>query len=464
MSRPNIILINCDDMGYGDLSCYGSAVNHTPAIDRMAAEGVRCTSWYSPSPVCSPSRGATLTGCYPPRIGFGSFTGWSVLFPGHSVGLHPDEPTFADYLRGAGYRTCLIGKWHCGDQEPFLPLNHGFDEFYGLPYSNDMGRQKGHPPVSAIGNPYPPLPLMSDDEIVQFQPDQRSLTERYTERAVGFIKENRDRPFLLYFNHYHVHLPHYAPDHLIARSENGVFGACMASVDWSVAVLRRTLEELGLSENTLIVFTSDNGSRADHGASNGPLRGQKTTTWEGGQRVPCIWYWKNHTPEGTVCDEVMSHTDFFSTLLALAGTEADDALLRDSHDVTGVILRGIRRTEEENLFYYYWMNSLEAIRLGKWKLHLAKHNALRNFVEVHELYDLEADSGESINLYAEHPDIVAAFAPYIERIRRDLGDERLNITGEGVRPCGTVDHPRLLSQYDKTYPYLIAEYDSTESG
>lgn len=464
MNRPNIILINCDDMGYGDLSCYGSAVNHTPAIDQLAREGVRCTSWYSPSPVCSPSRGSALTGCYPPRIGFGSFTGYSVLFPGHCVGLHPDEPTFADYLRRAGYKTCLIGKWHCGDQEPFMPLNHGFDEYYGLPYSNDMGRQKGHPPVSCIGNPYPPLPLFSGEDIVELQPDQRFLTERYTERAAAFILQNRSRPFLLYFNHYHVHLPHYAPDHFINQSENGVFGACMASVDWSVAVLRRTLEDLDLLENTLLIFTSDNGSRADHGASNGPLRGRKTTTWEGGQRVPCIWYWKNHTPEGLVCDQVMSHNDFFATLLALAGTKADDNLPRDSRNVENVILHGEIRPDDDNVFYYYWMNSLEAVRIGRWKLHLAKHRPLKDFYEVSELYDLISDPGESVNLYADRPDIVASFAPAIESIRMDLGDERLGIPGSSIRPSGCVDQPRLLSRYDETYPYLIAEYDSAESG
>ena len=464
MRQPNIILINCDDMGYGDLSCYGSAVNHTPAIDRLAREGVRCTSWYSPSPVCSPSRGATLTGCYPPRIGFGSFTGCPVLFPGHSVGLHPDEPTFADYLRSAGYRTCLIGKWHCGDQPPFLPASHGFDEFYGLPYSNDMGRQKGHPPVSAIGNPYPPLPLMENDTIVQLQPDQKNLTERYTERAVGFIRENSGRPFLLYFNHYHVHLPHYAPDYLTAQSDNGVFGACMASVDWSVAVLRRTLEDLGLLDNTLIIFTSDNGSRGDHGASNGPLRGAKTTTWEGGQRVPCIWYWQGHTPEGAVCDEIMSHNDFFATFLSLAGTEPADDLPRDSSDVSGVILRGETRPESENVFYYYWMNTLEAVRVGKWKLHLAKHPGPRESYEVREIYDLDADIGETRNLYDERPDIFEFFFRYVADILIDLGDEYHHIPGERVRSSGEVSDPCLLTTYDETYPYLIAEYDSAESG
>ena len=464
MNQPNIILINCDDMGYGDLSCYGSRVNHTPAIDRLAEEGVRCTSWYAPSPVCSPSRGATLTGCYPPRIGFGSFTGRPVLFPGHSVGLNPSEPTFADYLRSAGYRTCLIGKWHCGDQPPFLPSNHGFDEFYGLPYSNDMGRQKGHAPVSPIGNPYPPLPLMEGEHVVEVQPDQKSLTERYAERAVSFIKENGSRPFLLYFNHYHVHLPHYAPDDLVARSENGVFGACMASVDWSVAVIRRTLEDLHLLENTLIIFTSDNGSRADHGASNGALRGRKTTTWEGGQRVPCIWYWKGHTPEGAVTDEVMSHKDFFETFLSLAGIEPADGLARDSRDVTGVILRGDQRPEHENVFYYYWMNTLEAVRVGKWKLHLAKHHTPREGYEIRELYDLDADIGEEVNLYDQRPDIVAMFSPYIAHIRTELGDELLGIQGAHVRSLGEVNNPRPLSTYDETYPYLIAEYDSTESG
>ena len=214
-TRPNIILINCDDLGYGDLGVYGSTANKTPAIDRLAAEGVRFTDFYMASPVCSPSRGAMMTGCYPPRIGFGMFDGHMVLFPGQAVGLNPSEITIARLLKEAGYATSHIGKWHCGDQPEFFPTEHGFDEYYGLPYSNDMGRQHHS------WKPYPPLPLMENGEVIEEQPDQASLTERYLERSLRFIRKNRDRPFFLYLAHMHVHLPHYAPERFRKQSYNG---------------------------------------------------------------------------------------------------------------------------------------------------------------------------------------------------------------------------------------------------
>ena len=273
--QPNILLINCDDLGYGDLGCYGSTSNDTPVIDRMAEEGMRLTDFYMASPVCSPSRGAMMTGCYPPRIGFGDFDGQWVLFPGQGLGLHPKERTIASLLKDAGYRTMLVGKWHCGDQPDFLPTRHGFDHYYGLPYSNDMGRQGGR-------DTYPPLPLLMEEEVLEAQPDQRSLTERYVEQAVRFMRKNRENPFFLYMAHMHVHLPHYAPERFERESRNGEYGAAVACVDWATGVLLHELKRLGLDEDTLVVFTSDNGSRGDRGGSNAPLRGSKGTTWEGG--------------------------------------------------------------------------------------------------------------------------------------------------------------------------------------
>lgn len=237
----NIILMNCDDLGYGDLGCYGSQVNRSPHIDRMAAEGMRCTDFYAASPVCSPSRGAMMTGCYPPRIGFTVFGPESagVLRPGHGDGLAPTEITMAEALRRQGYKTALIGKWHCGDQEPFLPLQHGFDYYYyGLPFSNDMGRQ------AQDGEDRPPLPLMAGNEVLEEQPDQATLTSRYVERSIEFIRENRQGPFFLYFAHMHTHLPLYAPDPFCRRSENGDYGACVEEIDWSVAALRSELRRV----------------------------------------------------------------------------------------------------------------------------------------------------------------------------------------------------------------------------
>ena len=253
--RPNVVLINCDDLGYGDLGCYGSTRNDTPVLDRMAAEGLRFTDFYMASPVCSPSRAALLTGCYPPRIGFGSFDRMPVLFPGQRFGIHDDEVTMAQVLSDAGYATKLVGKWHCGDQPEFLPTQHGFDGYFGIPYSNDMGRQRSDwdrtlPSImKEMGIPFvdemPPLPLLLDDEVLEQQPDQASLTARFVEEAVRFMRANRDRPFFLYLAHIYVHLPIYVQERFAQASRNGRYGAAVASIDWAAAVLLSELEALG---------------------------------------------------------------------------------------------------------------------------------------------------------------------------------------------------------------------------
>ena len=276
--RPNVILINCDDLGYGDLGCYGSELNDTPTLDRLAAEGVRFTDFYAASPLCSPSRAAMLTGSYPTRIGFGTTSSGplrGVLQAGWSVGLNPSEITLARLLRDNGYATHLTGKWHCGDQPEFLPTKHGFDGHYGLPYSNDMGVQ----PLDAEGREYlevtnawmaglgwdepihfPPLPLLQDDEVLEVQPDQASLTNRYLEDAIRFIRSNRKRPFFLYFAHMYVHFPIYVQERFRERSRNGDYGAAVECIDWVTAVVLNELEELGIDQNTIVVFTSDNGA------------------------------------------------------------------------------------------------------------------------------------------------------------------------------------------------------------
>ncbi len=295
--RPNVVLINCDDLGYGDLGCYGSTRNRTPAIDRLAAEGLRFDSFYMASPVCSPSRGAMLTGCYPPRIGFGSFDGLPVLFPGQGIGLAGTEVSLAAMLREAGYRTQMIGKWHCGDQRGFLPTDHGFDHYFGLPYSNDMGRQAPMtegpfaPPPGTEPFYLPPLPLLSDDEVIEQQPDQAALTERYVTEAVRFLRDARHDPFFLYLAHLYVHVPLYVQERFARESANGAYGAAVAAIDWATAAILHELHELGLDDDTIVIFTSDNGSRGVDGGSNEPLRGAKTTTWEGGMRVPCLVRW-----------------------------------------------------------------------------------------------------------------------------------------------------------------------------
>ena len=457
--------MNCDDLGYGDLGCYGSSANDTPALDALAREGMRLTDFYMASPVCSPSRGALLTGCYPPRIGFGDFDGLPVLFPGQRVGLHPDELTLADVLRGAGYATKHVGKWHCGDQPPFLPTRHGFDGSFGIPYSNDMGRQPGTNWLAVlaergivVADEYPPLPLLLDDEVVEQQPDQAALTARFVAEGVRFMRENRDQPFFLYLAHIYVHLPIYVQERFAAASRNGAYGAAVASIDWAAEVLLDELERLGLADDTIVIFTSDNGSRArDEGGSNAPLRGVKGQTWEGGMRVPCVVRWPGVTPRGAVSSEVVGSIDLLPTLAAAAGVELPVDRVIDGVDVTSV-LRGDEPGPRES-FWFYDGTALAAVRSGRWKLHVARRGD-----EVAELYDLVADPGEESNLYASNPEVVAMLMIHVEQARAELGDSRLGIDGRGVRQIGVVDHAKPLTMFDPDYPYFAAEYDLDHRG
>ena len=452
MRKPNIVLINCDDLGYGDLGCYGSQVNNTPVIDKMAREGLRFTDFYMASPVCSPSRGGMMTGCYPPRIGFGSFDGAWVLFPGQGLGLNPEEKTIAGILKDAGYATMLVGKWHCGDQKEFLPTRHGFDSYYGLPYSNDMGIQAG----PAKG--FPPLPLMLDEEVLEQQPDQSSITERYVEQSVRFIRENKDNPFFLYLAHMHVHLPHYPPERFLKQAKNGQYGAAVECVDWAADAIMYELESHGILKDTLIIFTSDNGSNARLGGSNSPLRGTKGTTWEGGMRVPCIMYWKDKIEGGRVCNEIVSAIDFLPTLAALAGADVPGGRVLDGCDFSDLIL-GRADKSPRDTFCYYLTNSAEAVRHGKWKLHIKKGKE-----EINELYDLSEDISEENNLYDSRPDIVGRLKAMIKGFQKDLGDEHTGIAGQGVREIGKVENPVPLTAYDENHPYIIAMYDKEDFG
>jgi len=469
--RPNIVLINCDDLGYGDLGCYDSTVNSTPALDRMAAEGMRFTDFYMASPVCSPSRASMLTGCYPTRIGFGALGGLPVLFPGHELGLNPSEITIATLLRDAGYATKLVGKWHCGDQPEFLPTRHGFDSYFGLPYSNDMGRQHwpDHlPPLAELLKrrglalpleEYPPLPLMLDEEVIEAQPDQAALTERYLQESLRFIRENRARPFFLYFAHMYVHLPIYVQDRFLNESANGKYGAAVSCIDWATDVLLHELARLGLDSNTVVIFTSDNGAlEREHGGSNLPLRGSKGTTWEGGQRVPCIIRGPGRVKTGRTCAEVTTAMDFYPTLASLAGTTIPADRVIDGRDISALLAAPAAPSPHEQ-FLFISRGSIEAVRAGRWKLHVRKGSE-----EVLELYDLEVDIGEAADVAGKHPGIIAELQERIDTARRDLGDEGLGLEGEGVRPIGRALTPQPLVTFDPGHPYYMAEYDLSDRG
>lgn len=445
--KPNIILINCDDLGYGDLGCYGSTRNDTPHLDRLAEEGKRFTDFYMASPVCSPSRGAMMTGCYPPRIGFGEFNGEIVLFPGDSIGLSREETTIASQLKQAGYCTKIIGKWHCGDQPEFLPTRHGFDEYFGIPYSNDMGRQSNK-------TDNPPLPLLRNETVIQEQPDQRGITERYTDEALQFIHKNKDRPFFLYLAHMYVHVPLFVPQQFLARSRNGAYGGAVECIDWSMGVLMDHLKQQGLEENTLIIFTSDNGSRArDEGGSNQPCRGTKATTWEGGQRVPCIMRWPKRIQAGTTTDAITTSMDFFPTISNLLGINVSEERIIDGIDIQATLFdKGDK--DPRDTFYYYAQNNLDAVRVGDWKLHFRKESK-----KVSELYNLRNDISETTDLYSKYPDIVRELNLSADKIRADIGDAATGKAGKNNRPIGRVENAKPLTSYREDHPYIIAMYD-----
>ena len=472
--RPNIILINCDDLGYGDLGCYGSQLNRTPALDQMADEGMRFTDFYMVSPVCSPSRGGMLTGCYPNRIGFDEFENIPVLFPGQAVGLSDKEETMATVLKRAGYATKIVGKWHCGDQPEFMPTRHGFDSWYGLPYSNDMGRQDvdrkdfikrlhdqhGVNYVTTEGEPdteYPPLPLMSDEKVVEEQPDQGALTDAYMQECMSYIKENKDGPFFLYLAHMYVHLPIYTPKSYLDNSQNGSYGAAVEHVDATTKQILDCLKECGIDDNTLVVFTSDNGSRGQDGGSNAPLRGAKFTTYEGGQRLPCIMRWPARIKAGSSCSAVCASMDFLSTFADLAGVTPQQEQPIDGKSMTPLIDGG--QESPHDVFVYYHFGTLEAIRDEEWKLHIS-----RDGKELKELYNLRSDIGEQENVFDQNPEVVERLTAIAADYQQRLGDRRLGITGSECRPKGRVERADTLTHFDPHHPYAIAEYDLPHGG
>lgn len=399
-----------------------------------------------------------LTGCHPRRIGFDTFEGKGVLFPGQGVGLSPSELTFARLLKTHGYATQAVGKWHCGDQPEFLPTRHGFDHYYGLPYSNDMGRQVGGREDG------PPLPLLRDEVVIQAQPDQASLTERYLEEAVRFIRRNQSVPFLLYFAHMYVHLPLYVPQRFAATARNGRYGAAVACIDWVMGVLLHELERLGIEERTLVLFTSDNGSRCDFGLSNGRLRGGKGTTWEGGMRLPLIARWPGRIPAGRVCRELATGMDLCPTFAGLAGGTPPADVPIDGRDITPLLLCEPGAASPHRQFFYYFGSHLDAVRAGPWKLFVGRHGWNEGVTGLRELYHLEADPGETTDVAADHSGVVRDLEQRLEVCRADLGDATAGAPGAGCRPIGRVRDPKTLTAFDPACPYYMAEYDLAEIG
>ena len=463
LSKPNIVLVNCDDLGYGDLECYGSSVNSTPHVNELATGGIRFTDFYMASPVCSPSRAAMLTGCYPQRIGMAN-----VLRPGSGVGLSSREETLSSTLSKNGYATQIVGKWHLGDQPEFLPTKHGFDHYFGVPYSNDMGRQF-HNELSDDGRKaFPPLPLLRDSDVIQEQPSQEGLTERYTEEAVRFIRENQDHPFFLYFAHMHVHRPILVSRRFISTSRNGRYGAAVEAIDWSLGVIMHELTKLGLNENTLVIFTSDNGSRADLGGSNGALRGTKQTAWEGGMRLPLIVRWDGQIQSGQTSSELISSLDFLPTIASITDCNLESGNQIDGQDLSSVLLEP-GASSSRDTFFYYFNDILCAVRYKRWKLHLvATERELPSRIitttDVVELYDLESDLGEQNNVAESHQNVVEQLTALMEQCRNDLGDQHTAIRGLNRREGGHVDSPTTLTHYDPENPVIWAEYDTDEFG
>lgn len=398
---PNLVIIFCDDLGYGDLGCYGSSIR-TPNLDRMAAEGMRFMQHLSANPVCSPSRASLLTGRYPTRVGVPR-----VLNPKDTTGLPKDELTLAELLKPLGYRTMCIGKWHLGHLPEYLPTARGFDGYFGIPYSNDMK----------------PTPLLEDTRTLEEPARQDTLTQRYTERALRFLREAKDSPFFLYFAHTFPHIPLHASPRFRGRSALGLYGDVIEEIDWSVGEVLGALRQLGVEDRTLVLFSSDNGPW--YQGSPGRLRGRKGSTWEGGVRVPFLARWPGRIPPGRVSQALTSMMDIVPTFLKLAGAAPPPKPL-DGIDIWP-LLSGRRQELEREVLLYFDNIYLQCARWGRWKLHVARYNTFaynpvpaggrHNFpVEPPELYDLASDPDESYDVAPENPKIVAEIRSRIERL------------------------------------------------
>ncbi len=442
---PNFVVIFIDDMGYADIGPFGAEGYETPNLNRMAAEGVRFTDFYAAASSCTPSRAALMTGCYPQRVGLPH-----VLGPGARIGISRDEKTIADVLKPLGYATACYGKWHLGHHRPFLPTQHGFDEYFGLPYSNDMWPRHPERPDG-----YPDLPLVEGERVVAYNPDQTQLTTWYTQRAVRFIEKNKDRLFFLYVPHSMVHVPLFVSNKFKGKSKQGLFGDVVMEIDWSVGQILSTLRRLGLDRDTMVVFCSDNGpwlSYGDHAGSARPLREGKGTSFDGGQREPTLAWWPGKIPAGAVCHEPASTMDILPTIAHLAGAKLPARKI-DGKDIWPLLSGRDGAESPHEAFFYYRGWALEAVRSGRWKLHFphgyrtlaGRKGGTGGIPAKYEqgkidlaLFDLENDIGERRNAADQHPDVVERLKRLADQMRRELGDSATKTTGKNRREPGRI--------------------------
>jgi len=470
--QPNVIIIFCDDMGYADIGSFGAEDYSTPNLDRMAEKGMRFTDFCATTGVCSASRASLLTGSYHERVGI-----QGALFPDDKIGLNPDEITIAEILKEQDYATSIIGKWHLGSHPEFNPINHGFDEFFGLLYSNDMWPKNTNPNYE-----FPPLALMDGEKVIAHLQDQSLLTTWYTERALEFISRNADKPFFLYLAHSMPHVPLYVSKKFEGKSENGIYGDVIMEIDWSTGKILDKLKKLNIDENTLVIFTSDNGpwlNYGDHAGSAEPLREGKGTIFEGGIREPTLMYWPGTIPAGVTCTEFVSTLDILPTVTRLVGGKLPGNKI-DGHDILPLMINEKGAASPTEVFYCYYRGELQAIRSGKWKLHFPhrfrkteglpkgsngeKTRGVSGAIEL-SLFNLEEDIGERSNLVDQYPEVVQQLEK--DKLRSDgellgmrcIAEERgtnllLNIppNKEGIIPKNTVD---TLIRLEENYKKII---------
>ena len=443
--KPNVVIIFCDDLAYADVGCFGAQGYSTPNLDRMAAEGVKFMDFHAATAVCSASRAALLTGCYPERVSIAGALG-----PKSTNGISDNELLISELLKDQGYATSCVGKWHLGHHAPFLPTRHGFDQYLGLPFSNDMWDR--HPEFpEAFGK----LPLIEGEDTIAWIEDQRLLTTWYTDRAVEFIRRNSDGPFFLYLAHSMCHVPLYVSDKFKGKTERGLFGDVLEEIDWSVGRVLNELKAQGVDDNTLVIFTSDNGpwmSYGDHCGSAAPFREGKGTMFEGGMREPCIMRWPGRIKPGTECDRLATTMDILPTLAAISGGKLPAHKI-DGHDIRPLIFGEPGAQTPWEAYWCYWGGSLHAIRTQDWKLHFP--HAYRTLkgrpggtggipvkyeqAEIgQELFDMVNDKEETTDVASQHPDVVEQLTALAAKARADLGDRALDMPGPGIRDCGHI--------------------------